>query len=138
MTFTSLIAIFVGVFGLFSIGAAFRAHTLTLRIALLRRTLLVFGALLVPMAATLVVTAQVRPPSAREVTGAEVPIEWYRELRLATDEHLLGFSIVAFVLTVVAIQGALLLGSLRVFVTEQALDLTTREQIADHGGRVAS
>jgi hypothetical protein len=67
-----------------------------------------------------------------------VPIEWYRELRLATDEHLLGFSIVAFVLTVVAIQGALLLGSLRVFVTEQALDLTTREQIADHGGRVAS
>jgi len=138
MTINTLLATAVSVYGLLSIGAMFRAHKLADRIALLRRTLVIYGAVMVPFAASLVATASVRRPSSGDVRDGSVPLEWYQQLEDANREQLLGFLVLAFVVAVVAWQSLLVLGSLRSFVTEQSMDLATREQIADQHERAAS
>lgn len=138
MNILHLLAIVVGVSGITSISLLFRAQKLTERIAVLRRTLITYAVLLVPLGPVLLVQGQVRRPSAREVAEGAVPLEFYQQLQFANEQQLFGFCLLGFAIAVVAVQGAGVLTSLNGFVTRQSMDLATREQIADQRERVVS
>lgn len=131
MTITFLIAIFVATFGMLSIGGMFRAHRLEERITVMRRVLIAYGAVMVPLGVSLLATAQVRPPGRADMDQARVPAEWFDQLEAAGHEQLLAFCVLTFAVMVVAVHAIVLLGSIRSFVTRHSLDLAAREQIAD-------
>lgn len=135
MSVSFMLAVWLGLACLFSVGAMLRLQGFTARLAALPRCLFVIGAGAIGLGAAAFLVEGVAMPSAAALGQAGVPEAWFEALEAFQKEQRSGFVALALVVGVALVLAGMVVCDLRGFVMLHTQDLVARDQIALRGER---